>query len=311
MCSFSGLSDVPSTYITESKPEKYNENQLEEKLPITHESKLKTETYEFKEIHSQAAFVKPMHTEVPCRRETTVTTELSAKTPMIHTQSENTYHEDPCKLKSSNVQPEIICENNKPPEVQVPSSVNENTVKKYSYAGPPKISLSTWNERPKRQVSIKTDRDYVIGIRQRLQQRSEAVEAKPMDNNNIVDNKPVSRVPIVKSVELKKPFAEQLQTTSPVLALSEAIRAQAKLSNGYCYRNTVSTNAIVVTNDRDHVIKTKSSSTEKNGSSHTFAKMTTRPRKLREISTNVDPRECLLESIRLFGGRDNLKKIRA
>jgi len=44
-------------------------------------------------------------------------------------------------------------------------------VKRYSYAGPPKINVSTWNERPKRQVSIKTDRDYVIGIRQRLQLR--------------------------------------------------------------------------------------------------------------------------------------------
>lgn len=280
-------------------------------MSITYESKQNTETFEFKEAHSRAAFVKPMYPEVTCQQEMMFATEFSATTPATHTQSENTYHEEPCKFKSSNVQPENMRENNKPPEVQVSNSTNENTVKKYSYAGPPKISLSTWNERPKRQVSIKTDRDYVIGIRQRLQQKSEAVEAKPVDNNNVVDNKPVSRVPIVKSVELKKPFAEQLQTTSPVLALSEAIRAQAKLSNGYCYRNAVSINPIVLTDDRDHIIKKKPSSTEINGNSHTFAKMTTRPRKLREISTNVDPRECLLESIRLFGGRDNLKKIRA
>lgn len=30
--------------------------------------------------------------------------------------------------------------------------------------GPPSIQLSTWNERPKRQVSIKIDRDYWIGV---------------------------------------------------------------------------------------------------------------------------------------------------
>jgi hypothetical protein len=45
--------------------------------------------------------------------------------------------------------------------------------------------------------------------------------------------------------------------------------------------------------------------------SYTFGKQTGRYRKPREISTNIDPRENLLESIRSFGGRDNLRKIRA
>lgn len=198
--------------------------------------------------------------------------------------------------------------------------------KRYSYAGPPKISLSTWNERPKRQVSIKTDRDYVIGIRQRLQQKIADVppvaEVKPSSETDA--NKPVSRVPIVKSVELKKPYAEQLlQTTgsSPsVLALSEAIKAQAKLSNGYGgsgYRAGGCPAAL--SDDGDVVVKRSENKNDRvdrrqQQQQYTFGKLMTNRgacRKPREISANVDPRENLLESIRAFGGRDNLRKIRS
>lgn len=203
--------------------------------------------------------------------------------------------------KTLDVQQESLCDNR--PAVHITSSSDtEEKVKKYSYAGPPKISLSTWNERPKRQVSIKTDRDYVIGIRQRLQQKSDAV-SKLKDS----DTKTVSRVPIVKSVELKKPYAEQLlQSSSPVLALSEVIKAQAKLSNGYSYNG----NKIVTATDDDNTISS-SVKKEQDSCSFTFGQLMGRTRKPREISTNVDPRESLLESIRSFGGRDNLRKIRA
>lgn len=40
----------------------------------------------------------------------------------------------------------------------------EEPVKRNVPRGPPSIQLSTWNERPKRQVSIKSDRDYWIGV---------------------------------------------------------------------------------------------------------------------------------------------------
>lgn len=226
---------------------------------------------------------------------------------------------------------------------QAPSADGDgNAVKRYSYAGPPKISLSTWNERPKRQVSIKTDRDYVIGIRQRLQQKSAdaqqvVVETKPPpppappgENTN----GPVSRVPIVKSVELKKPYAEQLlQTTSnngPVLALSEAIKAQAKLSNGYggyrgggttvlsCNDDNVDGGGDTVRRSENKTSRPPAATTATAAAAdhvdrrpYTFGKLMTRARKPREISANVmDPRENLLESIRSFGGRDNLRKIR-
>lgn len=166
-------------------------------------------------------------------------------------------------------------------------------VNRYSYAGPPKINVSTWNERPKRQVSIKTDRDYVIGIRQRLQLRHQRRDADDDDDDHDDDHddgKPVaavvSRVPIVKSVELKKPYAERLQlrtAVGPALALSEAIRAQAKLSDG-CHGP----------HRRGGVVRKLDGG-----------------RRLAVTPAHVDPRETLLESIRSFGGRDSLRKIRA
>lgn len=218
--------------------------------------------------------------------------------------------------------------------------------KRYAYAGPPKISLATWNERPKRQVSIKTDRDYVIGIRQRLQQKTDAAgpAAKLQQRDSAAapessgSNKcAVSRVPVVKSVELKKPYAEQLQTASPVLALAEAIKAQAKLRSGYggylnrgggavvpaaCtptvgYRGNVPVAAKTRGDCENAATATARPSENKKdsggggGGTYTFGKLMNRPRKPREISANVvDPRQNLLESIRSFGGRDNLRKIR-
>jgi hypothetical protein len=41
----------------------------------------------------------------------------------------------------------------KKPEVQM----------RYSYSGPPKINFSTWNERPKVEVSVMNDKDYIFG----------------------------------------------------------------------------------------------------------------------------------------------------
>uniref|UniRef100_A0A182YIC1 Uncharacterized protein n=1 Tax=Anopheles stephensi TaxID=30069 RepID=A0A182YIC1_ANOST len=43
------------------------------------------------------------------------------------------------------------------------SATNESDTKKWTYQGPPTISFATWNERPKIDVSIKSDRDYRFG----------------------------------------------------------------------------------------------------------------------------------------------------
>ncbi|XP_060837774.1 uncharacterized protein LOC132919883 isoform X2 [Rhopalosiphum padi] len=317
--SFDEVSNIPNTSLSETTLKKSNEGPLIEKVLETNESKPKIETMEFNDLQTRVAFLKPVTVEMPAT--------------VKHVQSINKLHEEPSKINNINMQCEF--RNNKP-EIQIPVNKDEK-VKRYLYTGPPKISLSTWNERPKRQVSIKTDRDYVIGIRQRLQRKADDNANKSLDED--LCNKPVSRVPIVKSVELKKPYAEQLQTASPVLdlseaikveaklsnelkkpyveqlqavspvlALSEAIKAQAKLSNGYSYHG--STIMLTGENDDNVILRPldKKSSTD---SSYTFGKLMGRQRKPREISTNVDPRENLLESIRCFGGRDNLRKIRA
>lgn len=262
----------------------------------------KIETTEFDELRTRVAFLEPKCQEVMCEQKP-VTAETST-TVVKHVQSKNKLQEEPSEGKTLNLLREFRDDK---PEVQVPVN-KEEKVKKYLYTGPPKISLSTWNERPKRQVSIKTDRDYVIGIRQRLQRKADDADTNKSLDEDHSNNKPVSRVPIVKSVELKKPYAEQLQTASPVLALSEAIKAQAKLSNGYSYHGST----IVLTGENDdNVILRPLEKKSSADSSYTFGKLMGRSRKPREISTNVDPRENLLESIRSFGGRDNLRKIRA
>ncbi|XP_075211749.1 uncharacterized protein LOC142318947 isoform X5 [Lycorma delicatula] len=101
--------------------------------------------------------------------------------------------------------------------------------KRYSYSGPPTINLSTWSERPKRQVSIKMDRDYCSGFGKLKSNSLDETETKDftksneMTNNSYsmslvknsrLDEKPdiiksstdLSRVPIVRAVELKKPY---------------------------------------------------------------------------------------------------------
>ena len=119
--------------------------------------------------------------------------------------------------------------------------------KRFVYRGPPAVNFATWSERPKTQVSIKMDGDYRIGIGQSNQKETysktsekeksaynEVDAAPPQVVSPLTVNKPVinvsetkesenpatvgvrasqhsdpSRVPIVRSVELKKSFVEQ------------------------------------------------------------------------------------------------------
>ncbi|XP_025413115.1 cordon-bleu protein-like 1 isoform X3 [Sipha flava] len=284
--SFDDVSGAPSTLETESA-KTCDGNQLGENAFQTYASEPILDAIEHKNLSSQTPLTVTYRQD---DHKTTAATEL----PVRSAESENSHHEAPSK---SNPQHEPLA-GDRPDGSRALPSANDKS-KRYLYTGPPKISLSTWNERPKRQVSIKTDRDYVIGIRQRFQQKAEDAETKP-------DDGPVSRVPIVKSVELKKPYAEQLQATSPVLALSEAIKAQAKLSNGYGYRS----GTIALTGGSDENAKPPAKK-DYGSRPYAFSKLMNRPRKPREFSANVDPRETLLESIRSFGGRDNLRKIRA
>ncbi|XP_065222607.1 uncharacterized protein LOC135847116 isoform X2 [Planococcus citri] len=95
----------------------------------------------------------------------------------------------------------------------------------------PAVNLQSWNERPKRQVSIKTDRDYVFGnIRRHAEMFSSnqngsetgVADQSKCDQDSTSksagsdNNTDPSRVPIVRAVEFKKPFVQQLEKTYQV-----------------------------------------------------------------------------------------------
>lgn len=107
------------------------------------------------------------------------------------------------------------------------SKPNNNSIQR----GQPAINLSTWNERPKRQVSIKNDRDYISGFGKKNPSQEEnpmetISQEKVLVKNSVstvqksslvkresfkLDSRSksttdLSRIPIVRSVELKKPF---------------------------------------------------------------------------------------------------------
>lgn len=80
----------------------------------------------------------------------------------------------------------------------------------------PTVNLQSWNERPKRQVSIKTDRDYVFGNNRRTADRNhDSCNGQPNcgtddTDGHVKSSDDLSRVPIVRAVEFKKPFAQRV-----------------------------------------------------------------------------------------------------
>lgn len=103
----------------------------------------------------------------------------------------------------------------------------------------PAVNLQSWNDRPKRQVSIKTDRDYVFG-NINLRRHSDYYESMIANRNpssestrneqkkcNRRESVPedVSHVPVVRAVEFKKPFVQQAKLTKSYFPL-EAPKAE-------------------------------------------------------------------------------------
>lgn len=80
----------------------------------------------------------------------------------------------------------------------------EPAEKIYRYQGPPSINLSTWSERPKSQVAIKSDNDYKFGVGTADARLSfNSSESKSEAQNREVPKAP-ARIPFVRSVEYKK-----------------------------------------------------------------------------------------------------------
>uniref|UniRef100_W4VRA3 WH2 domain-containing protein n=1 Tax=Corethrella appendiculata TaxID=1370023 RepID=W4VRA3_9DIPT len=95
---------------------------------------------------------------------------------------------------------------------------SESDVKKWKYSGPPTINFTTWNERPKIDVSIKYDKDYKFGgsstlprgYRNTVNGGATKITVKPIlqeeecNTNNLNSNETTNRLPIVRGVEYKK-----------------------------------------------------------------------------------------------------------
>jgi len=80
----------------------------------------------------------------------------------------------------------------------------ESKIKSFAEATP-SVNLQSWSERPRRHVSIKTDRDYVFGG------VGQGVGAEPCVADPKADD--LSRVPVVTAVEFKKPYTPPSRVT--------------------------------------------------------------------------------------------------
>lgn len=93
-----------------------------------------------------------------------------------------------------------------------------NEPKTWKYQGPPSINVSTWGERPKSQVYIKSDNDYIFGGSSKmaaLQKRFSESNEQKYHNNDHSSVKPFKKqtehcenstckLPVVRGVEYKK-----------------------------------------------------------------------------------------------------------
>ncbi|KAF5283756.1 hypothetical protein FQR65_LT02650 [Abscondita terminalis] len=149
------------------------------------------------------------------------------------------------------------------------NSKEDSVTKTYKYQGPPAINLSTWSERPKTKVSLKEDTDYrsneinsnnrndnkvsfkVNGTESVERQESGNVIIKISENNYrkpfssinkievgvrphsiaIPNDSDISRVPIVRAVELKKPFKDNIQKSVTQINASNDVEITNNVRN--------------------------------------------------------------------------------
>lgn len=109
------------------------------------------------------------------------------------------------------------------------SSKQRNEPKTWKYQGPPSINVSTWGERPKSLVHIKSDNDYIFGGSSKmaaLQKRFSGINEQQNHNNVHPSDKSFKKqtehcdnssckLPVVRGVEYKKniPFNKKDSTS--------------------------------------------------------------------------------------------------
>lgn len=100
----------------------------------------------------------------------------------------------------------------------------ESAEKKWRYQGPPAISMSTWGERPKTSISIKTDTDYKSGAAASQQQQQQVSNSSPAAAVIVAASPAPTQPqpsPQATSVTVIKPAAETPSVaTTPAVSLS-------------------------------------------------------------------------------------------
>lgn len=134
---------------------------------------------------------------------------------IMNSSRKNSVSEQPATIKL-NVTEKTIEINAKPDIIEtVPLHANVNgngkpkiEPKTWKYEGPPSINLSTWGERPKSQVFIKSDTDYKFGGMSKMAALQKRFSASIADTENTkrnsVGESDACKLPIVRGVEYKR-----------------------------------------------------------------------------------------------------------
>lgn len=208
------------------------------------------------------------------------------------------------RSESSDVKETIPEEESKQEESTIKK---EDVTRRYSYQGIPDINFTTWNERPKAQVNLKTDRDYKTGSKM----KTTASSFKSSVNNdlkNVTDvvNGVETSAPGSNDVEKKEYLPEKIESRNISMRL---------ISRTNSYKRPVSTDlsphAPIV-----RAVELKKPLSYINGNVPTAPRVA-RPMSCYLFGENVDyyktngsvsTRDMLLESIRSFG-KTSLKKV--
>lgn len=118
------------------------------------------------------------------------------------------------------------------------SSKTRNEPKTWKYQGPPSINVSTWGERPKSLIHIKSDNDYIFGGSSKMsllqkkfsglneQQNNTPGKLFQIQNEHCDNNS--CKLPIVRSVEYKKNVSSTSEDTQD--SIKRPIRSSYEIS---------------------------------------------------------------------------------
>lgn len=204
---------------------------------------------------------------------------------------------------SADIKEETIPEE---PRKEEAGNKQKDVTRRYSYQGVPDVNFTTWNERPKVQVNLKTDRDYKTGGKM----KAPASSFKSSVNNsfkNVTDvNGVESSMPASNDVAKKERLPEKIESRNISMRL---------VSRTNSYKRPVSTDlsphAPIV-----RAVELKKPLSYINGNVPTPSRVA-RPMSCYLFGENVDyyktngnlsTRDMLLESIRSFG-KNSLKKL--